>query len=136
MGSRKSATEGLDESMLLNALSRRSQENTRRPPDMGTEASIKEEKNTSVPDIPKENPRRRRSSADYGTVFLQRNEIKTRQCVYISREVHNKISKIVNIIADKEITVGGYIDTVLMKHLEQHKDEINELYRQQREDLI
>ena len=136
MGSRKSATEGLDESMLLYALSRRPQENTRRPPDTGTEAPVKEEKNTSVPDTPKENPRRRRSSADYGTVFLQRNEIKTRQCVYISREVHNKISKIVNIIADKEITVGGYIDTVLMKHLEQHKDEINELYRQQREDLI
>ena len=136
MGSRKSATEGLDESMLLYALSRRPQENTRRPPDTGTEASVKEEKNTSVPDTPKENPRRRRSSADYGTVFLQRNEIKTRQCVYISREVHNKISKIVNIIADKEITVGGYIDTVLMKHLEQHKDEINELYRQRREDLI
>ena len=136
MGSRKSATEGLDESMLLNALSRRPQENTRRPPDTGTEASVKEEKNTSGPDTPKENPKRRRSSADYGTVFLQRNEIKTRQCVYISREVHNKISKIVNIIADKEITVGGYIDTVLMKHLEQHKDEINELYRQQREDLI
>lgn len=136
MGSRKSATEGLDESMLLNALSRRPQENIRRPPDTETEASVKKEKSSSVSDTPKENPRRRRASADYGTVFLQRNEIKTRQCVYISREVHNKISKIVNIIADKEITVGGYIDTVLMKHLEQHKDEINELYRQQREDLI
>ncbi len=136
MGSRKSATEGLDESMLLNALSRRPQENTRRPPDTEMEASVKEEKSSSVSDTPKENPKRRRASADYGTVFLQRNEIKTRQCVYISREVHNKISKIVNIIADKEITVGGYIDTVLMKHLEQHKDEINELYKQQREDLI
>lgn len=136
MGSRKSATEGLDESMLLNALSRRPQENIRRPPDTETEASVKKEKSSSVSDTPKENPRRRRASADYGTVFLQRNEIKTRQCVYISREVHNKISKIVNIIADKEITVGGYIDTVLMKHLEQHKDEINELYKQQREDLI
>ena len=136
MGSRKSATEGLDESMLLNALSRRPQENIRRPPDTETEASVKKEKSSSVSDTPKENPRRRRASADYGTVFLQRNEIKTRQCVYISREVHNKISKIVNIIANKEITVGGYIDTVLMKHLEQHKDEINELYKQQREDLI
>ncbi|WP_455668456.1 DUF3408 domain-containing protein, partial [Phocaeicola sp.] len=64
------------------------------------------------------------------------NEIKTRQCVYISREVHNKISKIVNVIADKEITVGGYIDTVLAQHLEQHREEINELYKQQRENLI
>ena len=41
-----------------------------------------------------------------------------------------------NIIADKEITVGGYIDTVLLRHLERHKDEINELYKKNREDLI
>lgn len=39
-------------------------------------------------------------------------------------------------IADKDITVGGYIDTVLAEHLERHKEEINELYRQKREDLI
>lgn len=85
---------------------------------------------------PKEVTRRKKQNADYGSVFLQRNEIKTRQCVYISREIHNKVSKIVNVIADKEITVGGYIDSVLAQHLEQHKDEINELYRKQREDLI
>ena len=77
-----------------------------------------------------------KQSAAYDSVFLQRNEIKTRQCVYISREVHTKISKIVNVITDKEVTVGGYIDKVLAQHLELHKDEINELYKKQREDLI
>ena len=41
-----------------------------------------------------------------------------------------------NIIADKEITVGGYIDTVLMRHLEENKDEINGLYRRDRDNLI
>ena len=69
-------------------------------------------------------------------LFLRRNEIKTRQCVYISRDVHGKILKIVNDIAGGEISVGGYVDTVLRQHLEQHKERINELYKKQREDLI
>lgn len=143
MASRKADTAGIDEAMLLEAIGRRKQDGSIKPlgqappppadpPNDGrpTEAAV-------PPETPKESPvRRKRRSADYGSTYLKRNEIKTRQCVYISREVHNKISKIVNIIADKEITVGGYIDTVLLRHLEQHKDEINELYRREREDLI
>ena len=39
-------------------------------------------------------------------------------------------------IAGREISVGGYVDTVLRQHLEQHKEKINELYKKQREDLI
>jgi len=58
------------------------------------------------------------------------------QCVYISRDVHGKILRIVNDIAGGEISVGGYVDTVLRQHLEQHKERINELYKKQREDLI
>lgn len=42
----------------------------------------------------------------------------------------------VNDIAGGEISVGGYVDTVLRQHLEQHKERINELYKKQREDLI
>lgn len=80
--------------------------------------------------------RRKRQENDYQDVFLQRNEIKTLQCVYISRDIHNKILKIVNDIAGREISVGGYVNTVLRLHLEQHKERINELYKKQREDLI
>ena len=47
-----------------------------------------------------------------------------------------RFSKIVNDIAGREISVGGYVDTVLRQHLEQHKEKINELYKKQREDLI
>ena len=36
----------------------------------------------------------------------------------------------------QEITVGGYIDTVLVRHFEENKDEINELYRRDRDNLI
>ena len=78
----------------------------------------------------------KRKKPDYGSTFLRRNEVKLRHCVYISKEAHSIVSKIVNTIADKEITVGGYIDTVLMRHFEENKDEINDLYRRNRDNLI
>ena len=79
---------------------------------------------------------KKRGLSEYGEKFLKRNELKTRQCVYISGQIHAVISRLVHVIADKDITVGGYIDTVLADQLERHKEEINELYRQKREDLI
>ena len=79
---------------------------------------------------------KKRGLSEYGEKFLKRNELKTRQCVYISGQIHAVISRLVHVIADKDRTVGGYIDTVLAEHLERHKEEINELYRQKREDLI
>lgn len=75
---------------------------------------------------------KKRGLSEYGEKFLKRNELKTRQCVYISGQIHAVISRLVHVIADKDITVGGYIDTVLAEHLERHKEEINELYRQKR----
>ena len=142
MGSRKADTEGIDEALLLESIKQRKRDGGIQPTENVPSPAQKPQDDKPPPVItrpeetPKETTRRKKQSADYGSSFLQRNEIKTRQCVYISREMHNKVSKIVNVIADKEITVGGYIDTVLARHFEQHKEEINELYRKQREDLI
>lgn len=140
MASRKADTEGIDEALLLDSIGRRKQDGCIQPPDNNAVPvpPLEEDASPALKEAPreKESVRRKRTNADYDETFLKRNEIKTRQCVYISREVHNKISKIVNIIADKDITVGGYIDTVLARHLEQHKEEINERYKQQRENLI
>lgn len=124
MSSRKADTEGIDEALLLDSIGRRKQD-----------GSVQPQETRDAP-APKEGGRRKRQSVDYTATFLKRNEIKTRQCVYISREIHNQISRIVNVISDKEITVGGYIDTVLACHLEQHKDEIKELYKRKLENLI
>ena len=87
----------------------------------------------------KEAPKRKRTqTSGYKETFLKRNEIKTRQCVYISYDVHAKIAKLIRALVDtgNDITVGGYIDTVLNEHLAQHKEEINELYRQREGDLL
>ncbi|MFI3294162.1 MAG: DUF3408 domain-containing protein [Rikenellaceae bacterium] len=69
-------------------------------------------------------------------LFLQKSACKERCCVYVSKDVHEKISKVVNIIAAREVSIGGYIDAVLSTHLEQYKDEINERYAQQSKNLI
>ena len=64
------------------------------------------------------------SSESYDSAFFKRNEIKTRQCVYISREIHRRISRIVSVLAKHELTVGGYIDLILERHLEENQEEI------------
>ena len=82
--------------------------------------------------------RKRGQSVGYKETFLKRNEMKTRQCVYISYDVHAVIAKLVRVLvsAGNDITVGGYIDTVLAEHLQANKEEINEVYRQQQGDLL
>ena len=105
---------------------------------------VEEEKSVSPPEVeltetetpgqsekPKEQARRKRGNVDYSDKFLQRNELKARSCVYISQKVHATIAKIVKMISEKDVTVGGYIDNILMEHLETHKDEITELYQRQ-----
>jgi hypothetical protein len=80
---------------------------------------------------PKEQARRKRGNVDYSDKFLQRNELKARSCVYISQKVHATIAKIVKMISEKDVTVGGYIDNILMEHLETHREEITELYQKE-----
>lgn len=67
---------------------------------------------------------------------LASREIKVRKCVYISREVQEKVARVVNTLSNGEATIGSYVDNVLLEHLNEHKDEINELYYQQMKDLV
>ncbi|MEI3920593.1 DUF3408 domain-containing protein, partial [Bacteroides hominis] len=109
MGSRKVNTEGIDEELLIASIGRRRQDgilyHAQEPPAPAPEEeSVPETEPPPVQSTAKEKPqrdtvRRKRQEDDYSGLFLRRNEIKTRQCVYISRDVHSKILKIVNDIA-------------------------------------
>jgi hypothetical protein len=95
-----------------------------------------DEKEIQVADAtPKGKPRRRKGS--YDEVFLKNKDLKARQPVYISQEIHQEIKKVVHLLAlsNQEISVGGYINNVLADHLEQHKEDIAELRRRQIENL-
>lgn len=70
----------------------------------------------------------------YKEIFIRRNKIKKRDCVYISHETHSKIMKLTKAMGN--ITIGGYVDTVLKEHLKQYKKEINSIYQESRKDLL
>jgi hypothetical protein len=133
MATNKKEIEDIDESLLLASIKEQdAQTETVKQP----QAEQVENSNPEV-EKPRETVKRKRNvPADYGSTFLQKNEFKSRQCVYISRHVHATITEIVRVIADRDVTVGGYIDNVLMQHLETHRDEINERYKKDRKDLI
>lgn len=146
MGSRKVDTANIDEDLLIASIGKRKQDGAVQP-SSPTVAQAATSNNGSEVDptgedtAPKEKTgreagRKKRTDEDSWDTVFRRREIKTRQCVYISREVHNKILKIVNNIADGEISVGAFTDNILSLYLEQNKERINELYRKQRDDLI
>lgn len=93
---------------------------------------------TAVPADGTAKGKSRRRKGSYDEVYLKRRELKTRQPVYISQEIHRSVIKLVHLLAlaGKEISVGGYIDNVLAEHLRQHKDEIAELYRSGIDDIL
>jgi hypothetical protein len=129
MGTNKNKAEGIDESLLLSSIKEKGVVSSQ-----PAEQSFQESESGKTKE--QKDSKRKRTANGYSATFLQKNEIKTRQCVYISQRIHATISEIVRVIADKEVSVGGYIDNVLLQHLEAHKEEINELYKKDRRDLI
>jgi hypothetical protein len=71
--------------------------------------------------------RRRREPKDYKSIFLKK-DTGTKKQTYISATLYDKVSKILGIIA-KDISVPNFIDNVLENHLNEYKDEINNMYR-------
>lgn len=49
------------------------------------------------------------------STFLQASEIKTRQCIYISREIHEKVA-IVASRMENGLSIGKFVDNILRDH--------------------
>lgn len=138
---KKIDTSGFDPDFIIGQTKPDNRANSQviQPAEPVLEDSPPEQENLPEQPKEKETPKRKRGGqAGYKETFLKRNEIKTRQCVYISYDVHAVITKLVRALVDagNDISVGGYIDTVLNEHLQLHKEEINEVYRQRPGDLL
>lgn len=131
--------EEINEKELLAALAGFGDEGTAQTPppsSPGNEAVAGMEGSEREENIAPEPVGKKKQAGGYKSTFLNPKELKMRQCVYISLDLHETILAIVNEIAVKGMTVGAFIDTVLRQHLEEHKNEINNLYRRKRDDLI
>ena len=90
-------------------------------------------------EIPREESKRKRSkSLDYESLFLVNAEIPTRsgKLVSIREKYHERITKIVQVIGKKEVSIFSYIDNVLSHHFETFQDEITELYNKNNESIF
>ena len=72
--------------------------------------------------------RKKREAHDYERLFLERKASVDRRQTYIGAELYKKISSFLPVIAGQPFSITAYINNILVHHLEQHKEDINELY--------
>ena len=90
-------------------------------------------------ETPREETKRKRGkSPDYESLFIQEVGItaRTGKSVYIRKEHHEKITKIVQVIGKNQVSLFSYIDNVLTQHFVAYQDEITELYNKNNESIF
>lgn len=93
--------------------------------DTVVEVSVRTESSGSVPAVSEANDH---ADNKYERCFLRKREFKSRKAVYISADIKNKISRIADMLGDRELSIGAYVENILECHLEEYKNEINSLY--------
>ena len=89
---------------------------------------------------PREEPERRRRNGkpektDYDSMFVRESNVTARlgKQVYIRKEYHDRILKMLHIIGGNEVTIAGFLDNVLTYHFTQFQDEIAESFKRHME---
>jgi len=87
--------------------------------------SINEEVITPVKIGKKKNARQ----IDFEGTFLKEAKITDRRQMYINGKFYDKISAYLRIISEGKVSMVGYVHNVLAYHMQEFKDEINEMYK-------
>ena len=86
-----------------------------------------------------ENRRRKVKTQDYESLFIRTaNGITAREgkTVYIRKQYHDRILKIVQVIGGNELSLFSYLDNVLEHHFSAFQDEITTLYNRKNEGIF
>lgn len=89
---------------------------------------------------PREEPERRRRNGkpekpDYDTVFMCGSNVTARlgKQVYIRKEYHDRIQKMLHVIGGNEVTIAAFLDNVLTHHFTLFQNEIAESFKRHME---
>lgn len=133
MGKKIITHEESDEDLILGSLMRGNRPELEGRVPESKPVAVPEEKDKDEEPIPvKEEPKKRKAkSPDFVSTFLKENRSSSRKGknINIRQEFHNKIRKVLSLIADNELSCFGYIDNILENHFNVYEDEINELLR-------
>lgn len=118
---RKTRIEDIDSDAIINSFR---QDDTSIPP-------AARSTDGSVPAPPKEEPERRRRSGPpeksyYDATFVRGSNLTARlgKQVYIRKEFHDRIQKMLHVMGGNEVTIASFLDNVLAHHFTQFQDEI------------
>ncbi len=92
--------------------------------DETTEATV-----MAKPSKPTTQSRGKPSKVSYDEVFLQKRGVKTRHCAYIDKDVYQRAAKYARFIGHNGVTVGEYLDQIILNHFEQYEGEIRKRMR-------
>ena len=133
----KTNKDGLDADFLISQASKRNRDLKPYDPKPQPESPVEESSPEDTPAAPKEESRRRKSkTADYESLFFKEAQIKTRSgsVVYIRKEYHKRMMKIVRIIGEDDVSLFSYLDNVLKHHFDMFQDDIARLYKEKNTD--
>ena len=71
--------------------------------------------------------RRKSDKGDYESLFICRNTLRNRKTIYIAKELQDTLAEIVMSMRNRDMTIGIYVENIIIYHLETYKDEINRL---------
>lgn len=109
---------------------------------------VKDSQETQEPETPaiinpeslkEENRRRRGKSQDYESLFIREaGGITAREgkTVYIRKQYHDRILKIVRVIGGNDLSLFSYLDNVLEHHFALFQEEITTLYNKKNEGIF
>jgi hypothetical protein len=74
----------------------------------------------------------------YETCFFKEVQSRTRdrKVVYIRKEFHERMMRIVRVIGENDYTLFDYLSNVLEHHFDTFQNEITELYRKKNTDIF
>ena len=74
----------------------------------------------------------------YETCFFQKAKSTTRngKVVYIRKEFHERIMRIVQVIGENDYSLFDYLNNVLEYHFDTYQNEITELYHKKNTDIF
>ena len=67
------------------------------------------------------------AKGDYESLFICRNTLKNRKTIYIAKELQDTLAEIVMSMRNRDMTIGIYVEKIILHHFEIYKDEINKL---------
>jgi hypothetical protein len=75
---------------------------------------------------------------DYKSLFMHETDMTARsgKTAYISKEHHERITKIVQVIGKNKVSLFSYIYNVLEHHFDTYKDDITDLYEKNIEQIF